>query len=256
MKVVIVEDEVLLAEDLAEILEIIPYNIEVVEQLHSVATAISYFKENKLAELIFCDVQLGDGNCFEIFKQVKIDTPVIFCTAYDEYALEAFQNNGIAYILKPFNEKSILTALEKYQSLVAILRKTEIDYNALLASLLRKEYMTKEVSSLLVNWKDKIIPVKLSDIALFNIDYKSVQLVTFSNRKYFLSQTLDELESTCGNNFFRANRQFLINKECIVEAEQYDARKLILKLKIESNYEVIISKNKVPDFLRWLKFQN
>jgi len=253
MKIVIVEDEMLTAEDLAEILLNFPENIDIVKILSSVSDAIVYFKQNSYPDLIFCDIQLGDGHSFEIFKQVKIDVPVIFCTAYDEFALEAFQNNGIAYILKPFIKKDIKDALEKYKILRNRFSNADIDYEVLFKNLQAKDNHDKKISSLLINWKDKIIPVKITDIALFSLEYKMTQLTAFNNQKYFITHTLEELEEICGRNFFRANRQFLINRESISEALQYSARKLVLKLKIEGNFEIIISKNKVPEFLSWLK---
>jgi two-component system, LytTR family, response regulator LytT len=253
MKVIIIEDELLTAEDLAEILLRLPEGIEVVKILNSVAEGISYFKQNNSPDLIFCDIQLGDGHSFEIFKQVHIDVPVIFCTAYDEYALEAFKNNGIDYILKPFVKKNIKAAIEKYKLLRTTLSKTVIDFDSLLKNIQSRHNHDQKVSSLLINWKDKIIPVRINDIALFSIDFKMTQLVTFDNQKYFVNHTLDELEEICGKDFYRANRQYLINRKVVVEALQYYARKLVLKLKIEDKHEIIISKNRVPEFLSWLR---
>ena len=253
MKIVIVEDEALTAEDLAEILLKLPDSIEVVKILTSVSEAIPYFNQNNLPDLIFCDIQLGDGHSFEIFKQVPIDVPVIFCTAFDEYALEAFRNNGIDYILKPFVKKNIKAAIDKFKLLRTRLSRSTVDYNGLLQNVQVRFNQNKRISSLLINWKDKIIPVKINDIALFNIDFKMTQLVTFGNQKYFVNHTLDELEEICGEEFYRANRQYLINRNAVTEALQYHARKLVLKLKIEDKHEIIISKNRVPEFLSWLR---
>lgn len=253
MKVVIVEDELLTAEDLAEILLKLPDNVEVVKILNSVTEAVAYFKQNTFPDLIFCDIQLGDGHSFDIFKQVKIDAPVIFCTAYDEYALEAFKNNGIDYILKPFVKKSIKAAIEKYKSLKARLSNSGIDIDDLLQNIQTRSNHEKKISSLLISWKDKIIPVRINDIALFSIDFKMAQLLTFDNQKYFVNHTLDELEEICGDAFYRANRQYLINRNVVAEALQYYHRKLVLKLKVEDKHEIIISKNRVPEFLSWLR---
>jgi DNA-binding LytR/AlgR family response regulator len=110
-----------------------------------------------------------------------------------------------------------------------------------------------KTSSFLVSWKDKIIPVKHEDIAVFGLEYKSTFLVTFDHQKLFVSYTLDELESICGNSFYRANRQFLVNREAIVEATYLSARKLFVKLKISGEYDITVAKAKVPEFLSWLK---
>ena len=253
MKVVIVEDEQLTAEDLAETLLKLTGDIEVVKTLTSVAEAVAYFTHHQAADLVFCDIQLGDGQSFDIFKKVQLNMPVIFCTAYDEFALQAFKNNGIDYILKPFTKKTVKGAIDKYRLLRNTISPAETEYTGPQYHPLRNELPGKKVSSLLVNWKDKIIPVKLADIALFNIEYKMVQLVTFDNHRYFISHTLDELEGICSQDFYRANRQYLINKEVVKEAHQYHARKLFIKLKVEGNHEVLISKNKVPEFLSWLR---
>ena len=253
MKVVIVEDEALTAEDLAEMLLKLPDGIEVVKILPSVQEAIVYFRHNSSPDLIFCDIQLGDGYSFEIFKETHINAPVIFCTAYDEYALEAFKNNGIDYILKPFTKKTIKAAVEKFKSLKAQLSGNRIDFANILQKIQAGRQSDRKISSLLINWKDKIIPIRINDIALFNIDFKMTQLVTFSNEKYFVNHTLEELEEICGEDFYRANRQYLINRSAITEALQYHARKLVLKLKVEDKHEIIISKNKIPEFLSWLR---
>lgn len=253
MKVAIIEDEQLTAEDLADILLKLPDQVEVVKIISSVEEAVDYFSRSPHPELIFCDIQLGDGHSFEIFKKVKLDVPVIFCTAYDAYAIDAFKNNGVDYLLKPFTRKSIKEAMEKYKALKVRLGNTRIDYNDLLHNLKFKHSGSKKVSSLLINWKDKIIPIKISDIALFSIEYKMTQLITFENQKHFVNHTLEELEEICGESFYRANRQYLINREVVSEALQYFARKLVLKLKVDGKHEIIISKNRVPEFLSWLR---
>lgn len=252
MNILIIEDEALTAQDLAGILTQMPEQVEIRKIVPSVAEAIRYLKEFNPPDLIFCDIQLGDGLSFDIFRQVKTDCPVIFCTAYNEFALEAFRNNGIDYILKPFTKKTIGDALDKYRVLRQNFTRNAINYNGFFSSPGWTETYKKN-GSLLINWKDKIIPVKIKDIALFTIDYKMTQLVTFDNQKYFINLTLEELEQTCGPGFYRANRQYLINKDAILEALQYFARKLILKLSIEGKHDVVISKNRVPEFLEWLR---
>jgi len=252
MNILIIEDEALTAQDLADTLLHMSGQVEISKIVPSIAEAIRYLKESDPPDLIFSDIQLGDGLSFDIFRQVKTDCPVIFCTAYNEFALEAFRNNGIDYILKPFTPKSIGDALEKYRVLRQSFTRHSINYNGIFSSPAWTEAHKKN-ASLLINWKDKIIPVKIKEIAVFTIDYKMTQLVTFDNQKYFINNTLEELEQTCGPDFYRANRQYLVNKEAILEALQYFARKLILKLSIEGKHDVVISKNRVPEFLEWLK---
>jgi DNA-binding LytR/AlgR family response regulator len=253
MQVIIIEDEMLTAEDLAAILLKLPDGISVNKILSSVKESVTYLQTQPAVDLIFCDIQLGDGHSFEIFKQVPTAVPVIFCTAYNEYALEAFNNNGIGYILKPFTRKTIQDAVNKFTSLKMNMSKTDIDFASLLKGIQTKHLQQHKPSSLLINWKDKILPVKITDIALFGIEFKATRLITKDNRNYTVTHNLDELELMCGNNFYRANRQYLINKTAVKEVLQFNARKLFVKLSIGGEYDITIAKAKVPEFLSWLK---
>ncbi|HMO62891.1 MAG TPA: LytTR family DNA-binding domain-containing protein [Ferruginibacter sp.] len=252
MQVIIIEDEILTAEDLSGILLKLPYTININRILPSVKQAVEYLRNQPPPDLIFCDIHLGDGHSFEIFKQVKTITPVIFCTAYNEYALEAFNNNGIGYVLKPFTKKTIKEAIDKYLALKSNAVFTPVDFSKVLEALQTGQQAAKN-TTLLVNWKDKILPVRIDDIALFSIEYRAVRLFTKSGADYIISQTLDELELMCGSSFYRANRQFLINKTAVQEVQQYTARKLLVKMGVKGNFDITIAKAKVPEFLSWLK---
>lgn len=251
MKVIIVEDEALTAEDLAGILIKLPNGITISKILYSVKEAVEYLETNALPDLIFCDIQLGDGYSFDIFKQLQINVPVIFCTAYNQYALEAFDNNGVGYILKPFTKKSIKEALDKFNLLKTSITKTSDDLTRLLSAV--QQPGVNKPASLLINWKEKIIPVKIADIAVFAVEFKSTRLITKDNQEYAVNYTLDELEQVCGNEFYRANRQYIINREAVEEVLQYTARKLFVRLKIKGTFDITIAKAKVPEFLSWLK---
>jgi DNA-binding LytR/AlgR family response regulator len=251
MKVVIIEDERLTAEDLADILLSLSADIKIVKILSSVTEAIEYFNRNKFPDLIFSDIELGDGHSFEIFRQVNIDVPVIFCTAFDKYAIEAFNNHGIGYILKPFNRKTISEAINKFTSFKNMFVVNALDLENIFSSKLKPDAALS--ASLLVMWKDKIIPVKIADIALFIIDYKHVTLITLDNVKYPIGYTLDELEIMCGSQFYRATRQHLVNRVAIKEAVHHHARKLFIQLTIDGNFDITVSKVKIPEFLSWLR---
>lgn len=253
MKAVIIEDEPMTAEDLAKILVTGPEKMEVVRVLTSVKEAIAYFNNNLLPDIIFCDIELGDGYSFEIFKRIQINVPVIFCTAYHKYALEAFENNGIGYVLKPFTQKSIQEAVEKYRKFKSHIQPSSHEISTWLKSLHAAQADGRKTSYILINYKDKIIPVKHEDIAILGMDHKSVFLTTFSQQKFHISYTLEELETTLGQRFYRANRQFLISREVIQEAVHFSTRKLLLKLKIQVPFEVTVAKAKIPEFLGWLK---
>jgi DNA-binding LytR/AlgR family response regulator len=250
MRIVIIEDEKLTAEDLREtILKTVP-DARIMAVLYSVSSAIEWFRNNEHPDLIFSDIQLGDGLCFEIFKTICTDTPVIFCTAYDEYALKAFDANGIDYILKPFDETTIEAAFEKYNSL----KKKFTGTGSNLDQIIRLFETKKKAStgSVLVYKQDKILPISLESIALFYIENEITHLITFDFKQYTIDQTIEKLEAVCSDRFYRVNRQFLINRAAVKEASQYFARKLSLTLSVPYKGTITVSKNKVSDFLNWL----
>jgi DNA-binding LytR/AlgR family response regulator len=253
MKAIIIEDELLTAEDLAAMLLKLPEKIEVLKILLSVKEALEYFSSGIKPDIIFCDIELGDGHSFEIFKRVQLSVPIIFCTAYDKYALQAFDNNGVGYVLKPFTKKSIKEAVDKFLGLKKQFAPSPADLSFLLSGIQLAQTREKKASTLLVNWKDKIIPVRHNEIALFGHEFKNTFLITKSNQKFIINYTLDELEQMCGNIFYRANRQYLINRDAVEEALQYSARKLFIKLKIPGEFDITVAKAKVPEFLSWLK---
>jgi DNA-binding LytR/AlgR family response regulator len=248
MKIVIIEDEALTAEDLADILE--KEGMEVTATLSSVKMATEYLGSHPAPDLIFSDIQLGDGLSFEIFKTLAIATPVIFCTAYDEYALEAFDANGIDYVLKPFTSTTIAKALQKYLALRGNLAKAADPYAGLFALL--ENRMTQKRRSVLVYQREKIIPLPLADIALCYSQNLITHLLTFDQKTFTVNHTLEELEAMGGEELFRANRQFLVHHKAIKDASQYFGRKLALALTIPFGEDIIISKAKAPAFLAWL----
>lgn len=250
MNVVIIEDEKLVSDDLAEIMQSIDGRINITKTISSVREGIQYFETNPTPHLIFSDIQLCDGYSFEIFKEVQTTTPVVYCTAFDQHALQAFNNNGIAYILKPYSKQSISKAIDKYKMLKQPeTDQSQINYDLLMAAISN----SGKTQTLLVNSKNKIIPVKITDVAYFNIEHKNTVLITFQNQKFYINQPLDELEQLCGNSFYRANRQFLINKSGIKEVQHYGLRKLFVKMTVETGEEIIVNKVKATDFLNWLK---
>ncbi|SHM77567.1 LytR/AlgR family response regulator transcription factor [Mucilaginibacter sp. OK098] len=251
MNIVIIEDEGVVADELElNIKQLIEEPVDIV-QLRSVKQAIAYFKKAEAPDLIFSDIQLGDGLSFEIFVEIPVSVPVIFCTAYDEFALDAFKANGIDYILKPFTRQTLDSALEKYRQLKKIFSADQTpQYDALMQLLANREQQT--AASVLVYHQDKIIPVKLQDIAMFYLENEVTHLLTFSGKNYYPNKNLDELERLSGNYFFRANRQFLVCRKAIIDVSSFFSRKLSLNLNIPFNEKVIVSKGKAAQFLNWL----
>lgn len=251
MNVVIIEDEKMVAEDLAAILREIDSGIHITSTLSSVKEAVRYMRSAQTPHLIFSDIQLGDGYSFEVFNEVNTPAPVIYCTAFNQHALEAFNNNGIAYVLKPYSKDTIKKALHKYQLLEkAFTPAVNINYNQLLDVVTGK---TVKPLTLLVSSANKIIPVKTSEVAFFGTGARGSSLHTFDNIQYDLNYPLDELEEMCGGNFFRASRQYLINKTAVKEVQHYGLRKLFVVLSVQTSEEVVINKTKITAFLNWLK---
>jgi DNA-binding LytR/AlgR family response regulator len=251
MNIVIIEDEAVVADDLERnIRELIEEPVFVV-QLRSVKEGITYFKKNETPDLIFSDIQLGDGLSFEIFVSQPISVPVIFCTAYDEYALDAFKANGIDYILKPFTRQMLNNALEKYRQLKKVFSSDQTPQLEALMQMLSVKN-TQVAASVLVYHQDKIIPVNLDDIAVCYLDNEITHLITFSGKSFYPNKNLDELERLCGSSFFRANRQYLVCRKAITDVSSFFSRKLSLNLNVPLAEKIIVSKGKAPQFLSWL----
>lgn len=253
MTIVIIEDERMVAEDLAEnIGRLIPEASEIV-QLHSVRESVVWLNSHPVPELIFSDIQLGDGLSFDIFKMVAISVPVIFCTAYNQYAIDAFKANGIDYVLKPYTQQTLKSALDRYEQLKKQFSGVTMpSYDAVMKLLSLKAGQETKATSILVYAKDKIIPVDLKEIALIYLENDVVQLLTFNGKVYYPNKSLDELEKMTGNFFFRANRQILICRKAIADVSSFFSRKLSLNLTVSFPERITVSKIRTPAFLKWL----
>lgn len=249
MKIVIIEDEKLTARELVRTIFKIDPAIEIIATLSSVKEALDWFVANEVPDLIFSDIQLGDGLSFEILGGQFV--PVVFCTAFDEYALNAFNANGIDYILKPFTDESVANALTKYKNLTRQKNANHPDQYETIARLLTG-IRPNRPSSLLIHYRDTIRPVNIADIALFEYANGVVHLITFDKTKYYPGKSLDELEEQVGDDFFRANRRFLVHRKAIVDASSAFSRKLSLSVCVPVTEGITISKEKAPLFLKWL----
>lgn len=251
MRIIIIEDEPLLAQKLkTEILKVHPAT-EVLAMLRSIAEAIGYFADGEQPDLIFSDIQLPDGLSFEIFKRVETAAPVIFCTAYDDYALEAFRSNGIDYILKPFSDQDIKKTLNKYHSLTQQSEPNQ-DLYASLGEMIR-ELKAEPKKSLLVYRKDKIIPLKVADIALALTENGNTSVLTFEGTRWTVNHNLDALHQKLGSSFYRLNRQYLIQRDAVEKVSQYFARKLLIHPTVDFSEPLIVSKANASNFLNWLE---
>ena len=250
MRIAIIEDEQHTAKDLAACIKQAEPAAEIVATLSSIKEAGAFFNDAPDLDLIFSDIQLGDGLSFTLFDQAANRTPVIFCTAYDEYALHAFKTSGIDYILKPFTAKTIAASLLKYKDLKEKFSRQRPSYKEV--GELLGNAASKEQRSLLIYHKDKITPIRLNDIALFYLKHELTHLVTFDEKQHFVNQSLEELEKIAAGQFYRANRQSLINRTAIRDVSQYFGRKLLINLTIPFSEKLTVGKVKAASFLSWL----
>ena len=250
MNILIIEDEKRTANDLKRtIFQVLP-SAEIVGVIGSVEEGIAFLESDRELDLIFSDIQLSDGLSFEIFQSVNNSIPVIFCTAFDQFALQAFKTYGIDYILKPFDEEVVRAALDKFKRLKG--DSTPTDFQAITDAIKEQLYPKRKPSSILIHQGDKLIPVPVDDIALFYIKDEILSALTFNERRYFVDKKLDHLEDSLHPDFFRVNRQQLVNRKAVKEAAQYFHRKLLVKLTIPFADEIVVSKLKVTAFKEWL----
>ncbi|MFA6059488.1 MAG: LytTR family DNA-binding domain-containing protein [Taibaiella sp.] len=253
MNILIIEDEVKVAKELKLMVENIKADIQVIHTIASVKIAIKWLAENPTPDLILSDIQLADGLSFEIFKAININVPVIFCTAFDHYAITAFEANSIDYLLKPIEEQKLKSAIEKYDRLKDFFSGSEAKYGKQIASLLQ-QVNSNYKSALLVHFQNKIIPVKTADIKFIYSAAGIVSLYTRQHEKYYLSQILEDLELQLNpQQFFKANRQFIINRDIIQTVEHFFTRRLAVRLSCEVPENIIISKVRAPEFLKWME---
>jgi DNA-binding LytR/AlgR family response regulator len=253
-RIVIIEDEAVTARNLAHLLQVIDEDIIVVAILSSVGESAAWFKLNTEAyDLIFMDIRLADGISFDIFKKVELTKPVIFVTAYNDYAIQAFKNNGIDYILKPFDEQEIENSLKKFSNLFSLGQK---DLNADKIEILLEQLSQinkPHKRSFLVHFREKLIPVETTKIAWFYTSNEIVYAHTMDARQYIMDFTMDQMEQQIDElQFFRANRQFIVNRQAIVEVDFYFNGRLSVKVKPEPAERILISKARVPEFKKWM----
>ena len=251
MKALIIEDENVAAQALQSLVQEINPEITVVATLQTIEESVEWFEENPMPDLVFMDIHLADGSSFAIFEKVDITCPVIFTTAYDEYALKAFEVNSIDYLLKPINKADLERALNKFQHLTAASRDQEkASLEGLLAQMggLKKKYKT----CFLLPERDKLIPLAVSNIAYVYIDTKTVKAIAMDGHTYYLNQTLDEIMSQLDpEHFFRANRQFIISRNAVKDLSVWFGNKLAVNLTVPVPEKIIVSKARVGEFKTW-----
>jgi DNA-binding LytR/AlgR family response regulator len=250
MKIVIIEDEIKAAKSLATLIKELRPEAQIMATLQSVEAAVDFFSKPQSIDLVFSDVQLSDGVCFDIFQQVNIPAPIIFCTAYGEYAMDAIKANGIDYILKPFSKEALETALNKVDNFSNFFqREKQTDLAALFSKLTKDEGK----KSFLVFLNNKYITIASEDIAFFYTKNETTYLVSFKKQTYTITTSLDQLQTQLSaSQFYRLNRQYIINFSAVKEVEHYYGRKLLVHLHVPAPDDLTVGKEKSTAFLSWL----
>ena len=250
MKVAIIEDEKPAAENLKYLLSEINQSISIEVVLDSVEEAAAFFSQEHDVELAFFDIHLADGISFEIFDKAQIEVPIIFTTAYDEYAIKAFKVNSVDYLLKPIDEDELKESIEKFKTVKRQFQNPENFIN-LIHDLQKdsKQYR----SSFLVQQRDLLIPLSVAQVAYFTIDAGIVKAVGFEKKAYVVDEKLEDIEAVLNpNDFIRANRQFIVQRKAIKKLSIYFNGKLILNVTPVPTDKIVVSKVKAPQIKQWL----
>ena len=249
MKVVIVEDEIVAASTLQRMVRGIRPDFEVLTVLQTVEDSVEWFSTHQSPDLVFMDIHLADGSSFSIFEKVAVDCPIVFTTAYNEYALEAFEVNGIDYLLKPINKLRLEHALAKFDHFSYKGESPDLIAN-LIATLNEKQNRYK--THFLIPHRDKLVPLAVDDFAYIISEFKVARVVVFDNKSYSLDYSLEELMKHLDpERFFRVNRQYVVSHRAIDDLSVWFGGKLSVNLNVPVEERIIVSKAKVPEFKAW-----
>ncbi len=250
MNVLIVEDESMAAKRLVTLLEKVNPNINVLAKLDSVKRAVKWLSENE-ADLLFFDIQLADGLSFEILEQIPVSSPIIFTTAFDEYAIQAFKLNSIDYLLKPIDPEELERALKKYQDRFGAQEQPPMNM-ALIEQAMKM--MTKKFKErFVVKIGEHIHTIPTANTAYFFSQEKATYLQTSEKNRFIIDYTLEQVEQLVDpEKFFRINRKYLVSLEAVNDIVTYSNSRLRLVLKHTDDMDAIVSRDKVQDFKKWL----
>jgi DNA-binding LytR/AlgR family response regulator len=251
MKVLIIEDETTASENLVEMLKEIDSSIEVLHVLESVQQTVRWLNTNPAPDLIFMDIHLSDGSAFTLFDQIDIQTPIVFTTAYDQYALDAFTVNSIDYLLKPIKTVELTRALDKFK------RWSKSDVVAYLEQMMKLRPSEKASGdykqTLLIPSKDKLLPVNTEDVACIYSTDRKTQVYLKNKSVLDYNRSLDSIIGSLDPaHFFRANKQYIVARDCILEIVIWFDSRLLLRLPIELPEPLFVSKNRAAEFKNWM----
>lgn len=247
MRILIVEDETVAYENLVDILVSIEPDVEVVGNTESIFQTVEWLKRNPLPDLILMDIHLSDGLAFSVFERIKVETPVIFTTAYDEYAIEAFKVNSIDYLLKPIKAEELQRALAKFR------KWTQSDLMHYFARYSQLSVEQKYIDKLLVPLKDKLLPVNLKDVSCFYTTDRNTYIYMKDGNIYPYSRTLEQIYSLLNPvDYCRANKQYIIARESVTNITVWFDSRLLITLDVDVPERIYISKNKAVEFKAWI----
>jgi DNA-binding LytR/AlgR family response regulator len=247
MKILIVEDETAAYENLVAILTEIDPTIEIAGNTESIQQTIGWLERNSLPDLILMDIHLSDGSAFHIFERIQLETPVIFTTAYDEYAIEAFKVNSVDYLLKPIKVEDLARAIEKFKKLS---RNDVVHYLSQLALL---KPPVKYTDKILIPDRDKLIPAGTQEIACFYSTAKVTRIFLKDKRSFVYCRTLEQIATSLDpDEFIRANKQFILSRNSVRNITVWFDSRLLITLDVETPERIFVSKNKASEFKEWM----
>ncbi|HUX54803.1 MAG TPA: LytTR family DNA-binding domain-containing protein [Williamwhitmania sp.] len=254
VKVVIVEDEVHTGAMLRNMIAELRPAWDVLAMLQSVKDTVAWLSSNPHPEIIFMDIELADGSCFEIFNEIEVESGIVFTTAYHEHALRAFQLNSIHYLLKPIKKDELEQAIVKFEKILELIQPEEhvaIDYHTLAQEITNSQLSYRR--RILVSKRGAFFSLPMDDVAYIYVDTKVTFVVAFDGKQYPISQSLDKLEPELDPAlFFRANRQAIVNLNAIEKFEAYFNGKLVLHLKNQLGEKIIVSRDKAMALKSWM----
>ena len=247
MRILIVEDETAAFENLVDILTEVDPEIQIAGYTESIIQTINWLKTNQMPDLILMDIHLSDGSAFSIFNSITLETPIIFTTAYDEYAIEAFKVNSIDYLLKPIKTEDLKRSLDKFKKL------TRQDVLKYLSQLTQITPVPGYKDKLLVPFKDTLLPVDLKEISCFYTTEKNTRIYLKDGKWYNYSKTLEQIENMLNpGDFIRANKQYILARSSVKNITIWFDSRLLLTLDIEPPERIYVSKNKAAEFKAWI----
>jgi two-component system response regulator LytT len=255
MRILIIEDEILVAKKLQKLVMELEPSAQIMETTNCVASTVSWLQANKHPDLILMDIELADGQCFDIFKKVEIKSPVIFTTAYDDFALKAFKVNSIDYLLKPIKSDELRNALDKFHALSSGSQFSDnlLNYDKLISVLQKLPAAKTYRDRFLVKQGQKSFSINSNEVAFFFTEKSVNYLFTQDKKKYIIDYTLDEVEQSLDpSKFYRANRQTIVSSAAVVALHPWFNGKLKLELHPDHNEHVLISREKAGEFRQWM----